>query len=153
MASSRRARHARRPERRLRPLTSPTRLAVGGLVGVFTLASVLALHVMNVPSHLREEGVAGPAVGATRHSASTAHARATKSRAARSDHRLTTPTTTPTATAPSTAPAPRPSAASSTPAPAPHTSSGRPSPRPSPTSSSHRPLPLPTLSPRGRDGG
>src|SRR5438309_1284678 len=99
MASSRRARHARRPERRLRSLTSPTTLALGGLVAVFTLASVLALHVMNVPSHLREEGVAGPAVRPTRHAASTAHARPSTSRATRSQRRPPTPTPTRTPTA------------------------------------------------------
>src|SRR3954452_9597011 len=84
MASSQRARHARRPDRRLRPHPSPTALAVGGLAAVFTLASVLAMHVMNVPSHLRQEGVAGPVTAPTRHSASTPPPRPSEARAPRS---------------------------------------------------------------------
>jgi len=148
MASSQRARHARRPERRLRPHPSPTALAVGGLAAVFTLASVLALHVMNVPSHLRQEGVAGPVTAPTRHSASTAHPRPSEARAARSAQRES-PTPTPSTSSRHHLPA---TTKTAQPTAAPTTSSARPSPHPSPSPSSRPPLPLPTLSPRAGNG-
>src|SRR3954470_17497979 len=144
MASPQRARHARRRARRLPTHVSPTTLAIGGLAAVFALAGVLALRVMNVPAHLRQEGAAGPTADTTRHSAPAAHVRSTKTRAARSDRRADQRhTPTPTATPhPAT---PQRVAATTAPAPAPSSSSARPSPRPSPSSSSGGPLPLPTL--------
>src|SRR3954470_14586060 len=133
-----RARHARRRARRLPMHVSPTALAIGGLVGLFALASVLAVHVMNVPAHLRQEGASDPTPGQTRQPLAAAHARSSKPRAARAEPRRS-PTPTPTT------PSPQRAVPTSPPAPAPTTSSPRPSPRPSPSSSSHRPIPLPTL--------
>src|SRR3954451_2476490 len=152
MASSPRARHARPRARRasLRVLRrpSPTKLAVGGMAAVYARASVLAVHVMSVPAHLRQDGAAGPAVGPTRHSSSASHVRPTEARAARSEQRSdrrADPTPTPTSATPS----PQRAASSAPPAPAPQTSSARPSPHPSPSSSSGGPIPLPTLTAPG----
>jgi len=141
MASSPRGRHAQPRRRLLGVRLSPTTLAVAGLVGVFALAGVMAVRVMSVPAHLRQEGAGGPSAVATHHATeSAAHARATEARAARSEERHS-PAPTPSTTSPAAQAATRTTA----PAPATTTSSARPSPHPSPSSSSGGPLPLPTF--------
>ena len=135
MAKGKRGRHAQRASRRLRLSAPPTALAIVGLGIVFLAAGALAVHVLNVPAHLRQEGAAGPAA-APGHRSVAAHVRTSESRAARSQQR-DSPTPTPSRTTPA-------GTASTRPAPAPKTTSARPSPRPSP-SSTRGPLPLPTL--------
>jgi len=141
MASSPRGRHAQPRARLLGVRLSPTTLALAGLVSVFALAGVLAVRVMSVPAHLRQEGAADPPATVTRHAtASAAHARATEARAGRSDERRS-PTPSPS----TTSAAPQAAARTTAPAPATKPSSARPSPHPSPSSSSGGPLPLPTF--------
>ena len=137
MAKGKRARHAQRASWLPRLPVPPTALALVGLAAVFVAAGALAVHILKVPAHLREEGAGAPTVAPSRHSAA-AHVRPPETRAARSEQRQS-PTPTPSTTT-ATATAKK----SSTPSPSPKTTTARPTPKPSP-SSSGGPLPLPTL--------
>jgi len=75
MALGKRARHAQRAPWRSRLRVPPTALAFAGLAALFVVAGALALHVLNVPSDLRQEHVAGPAA-APGHSTAASRVRA-----------------------------------------------------------------------------
>ncbi|HET7311427.1 MAG TPA: hypothetical protein VFJ17_08890 [Mycobacteriales bacterium] len=137
MAHGKRARHAQSAPWRERLPLSPTTLALVSLAAVFIVAGALTLHVLSVPSHLRQEGAGAPSPTA-QHSVAASHVRPLQSRAARTEQRSTSPTPSPTTATPA-------GVTRTSPTPTPTTTSSRPSPRPSPSSSSSRPLPLPTL--------